>query len=127
MSYTWVMKYLPEMFKDITQSERRSGSVTRRVTGKGSKRRATPIELEEPSKGIVAVKRHGSTSFVNVMLDRKFYRRLEKTAERLETTSDKLIYNAILLLIKNVGKKNTGPKAGDAKNRGRSKHRRSVS
>ena len=28
MSYTWVMKYLPEKFKDSTQAERRSGSVT---------------------------------------------------------------------------------------------------
>jgi len=52
---------------------------------------------------------------VNVMLDRKFYGRLEETAERLGATADRLIYNAILLLIKNVGEKSTGPKAGDVK------------
>ena len=99
MSYTWVMKYLPDNFKDSTQSER-AGAATRRVAGK-AKRRVISIELEEPPKGAVAVKTYGNTDFVNVMLDRKFYKQLEKTAERLEITPDKLIYNAMLLLLKN--------------------------
>jgi hypothetical protein len=38
--------------------------------------------------------------FANVMPDRKFLKRLEKTAERLEATPYRLIYNAILLLMK---------------------------
>jgi len=100
MSYTWVMKYLPEKFKDSTQAERRSGSVTRRVTGEDPERRVISFKLEEPPQGVVVVKAYGNTNFVNIMLERRFYKRLEEIAERLKTTPDKLIYNAICLIIK---------------------------
>ena len=100
MSYTWVMKYLPEKFKDSTQAERRSGSVTRRVTGEDPERRMISFKLEEPPQGVVVVKAYGNTNFVNIMLERRFYKRLEEIAERLKTTPDKLIYNAICLIIK---------------------------
>jgi len=98
MSYTWVMKYLPDKFKDGVKSE----SATRRVAKRDSKRRLISIELEDPPKGAVAIKTYGNTNFVNVMLERKFYRQLEETAEKLETTPDKLVYNAILLVLKNL-------------------------
>ena len=101
MSYTWVMKYLPEKFKDSTQAERRSGSVTRRVTGEDPERRVS-FELEEPPQGAVAIKAYGNTNFVNIMLERKFYKQLEETAKKLETTPDKLIYNAIRLILKSL-------------------------
>jgi hypothetical protein len=99
MSYTWVMKYLPEKFKDSTQAERRSGSVTRRVTGEDRARRVISFKLQESPQGVVAIKAYGNTNFVNIMLERRFYKRLEETAERLKTTPDKLIYNAICLII----------------------------
>jgi hypothetical protein len=41
---------------------------------------------------------------VRIKIERQFYRQLEEKARKLETTPDKLIYNAILLLMKNVGK-----------------------
>jgi hypothetical protein len=104
MSYTWVAKYLPEKFKESLQSERRSGSVTRCVTGKDPKRRVISFELEEPPKGAVAIKAYGNTNFVNIMLEKQFYKQLEEKAKRLETTPDKLIYNAILLILKNLSR-----------------------
>ncbi|PIU60071.1 hypothetical protein COS86_00940 [Candidatus Bathyarchaeota archaeon CG07_land_8_20_14_0_80_47_9] len=44
MSYTWVMKYLPEKFKDYTQSERAT-SATRHIAGKDAKRLGRPEEV----------------------------------------------------------------------------------
>jgi hypothetical protein len=104
MSYTWVTRYLPDKFKNCVQSERRAGAVIRRRTGEDPKRCVISFELEEPPQGAVAIKAYGNTNFVNIMLEKQFYRKLEETAERLEITPDKLIYNAILLLMKNVGK-----------------------
>jgi predicted DNA-binding ribbon-helix-helix protein len=50
----------------------------------------------------VAIKAYGNTNFVNIMLERKFYKQLEETAKKLETTPDKLIYNAIRLILKSL-------------------------
>ncbi|MHA1582490.1 MAG: hypothetical protein ACTSYM_08400, partial [Candidatus Baldrarchaeia archaeon] len=61
-----------------------------------------PLELEEPPKGALAIKTYRNTNFVNIMLQKKFYRQLEETAQKLKTTPDKLIYNAILLIIKSL-------------------------
>jgi len=37
-----------------------------------------------------------------VLLNRRFYRQLENTAERLGTTPNKLIYSAMLILFRNI-------------------------
>jgi predicted DNA-binding ribbon-helix-helix protein len=36
------------------------------------------------------------------MLERRFYKQLEETAEKLETTPDKLIYNAVRIILKSL-------------------------
>jgi hypothetical protein len=54
MSYTWVMKYLPEKLKDPTQSDRAKSALRRRA-GEDPKRRVS-LELEEPPKGVLAIK-----------------------------------------------------------------------
>ena len=95
MSYRWVAKYLPEKFKESSQSERRAGLVARRATEEDPKRRVISFELEEPPKGTVMIKVYTNTNFVNVMLEKKFYEQLEEKAKKLETTPDKLIYNGI--------------------------------
>jgi hypothetical protein len=100
MTCRWVTKYLPDKFKDPLQSKRAS-SAERRSAGEDPKRRVS-FELEEPPKGAVAVKAYGNTNFVNIMLERKFYKQLEETAKKLETTPDKLIYNAIRLILKSL-------------------------
>ncbi len=99
MSYTWVMKYLPEKFKDGVKSE--SARATHRVA-KDPKPQVFSFELEEPPKGAVAIKAYGNTNFVNIMLERNIYKQLEETAKKLETTPDKLIYNAIRILLKSL-------------------------
>jgi len=71
MSHRWVVKYLPNKFKDSLQSER-AGSAARRATGEDPKRRAISFELEEPPKGAVAIKAYGNTNFVNIILEKQF-------------------------------------------------------
>ena len=100
MTCRWVTKYLPDKFKDPLQSKRAS-SAERRSAGEDPERRVS-FELEEPPKGAVAVKAYGNTNFVSIMLERKFYKQLEETAKKLETTPDKLIYNAIRLILKSL-------------------------
>jgi len=58
------------------------------------------IQLEEPPEGLIEV--HENEDPVRIKVERRFYRQLEETAERLETTPDKLIYNAILLILKDA-------------------------
>jgi hypothetical protein len=100
MSYRWVMKYLPEQFKDGIQSERASSAARR--AAKEDPKRLVSFELEEPPKGAVAIKAYGNTNFVNIMLERRLYKQLEETAEKLQTTPDKLIYNAIRIILKSL-------------------------
>ena len=100
MSYQWVTKYLPDKFKDPPQSERAKSALRRRA-GEPERRARFSFEFEEPPKGVVAIKAYGNTNFVNIILEKQFYEQLEETAKRLQTTPDKLIYNAICLIIKN--------------------------
>jgi hypothetical protein len=102
MSYQWVMKYLPEKFKNQPQAERAKSALHCRAGE--PERRVFSFELEEPPQGVVAVKAYRNTNFVNIMLEKQFYKQLEETAKKLETTVDKLIYNAILLIIKSLNR-----------------------
>jgi len=90
MSYTWVMKYLPERFKDSAQSER-AGTATRRV--------AEIDKLLDPPEGMLTIKTYANTDFVNIVVKKPLYEQVEEKAKRLETTPNKLIYNAILLIL----------------------------
>jgi hypothetical protein len=102
MSYQWVTKYLPDRFKDPPQSERAKSALRRRA-GEGPERRARfSFEFEEPPKGVVAIKAYGNTNFVSITINKQFYKQLEETAKKLEITPDKLLYNAIRLIIKSL-------------------------
>ena len=99
MSYTWVMKHLSDRFKDSVKSE--SARATRRV--------AKEDELTAPPKEkVLTVKKYANTHFVNVMVEKPFYTRLEKIAEKLGTTPDVLISNALLLTLKKLEKRGRG-------------------
>jgi len=91
MSYQWVMKYLPHNFKDPLQSDRANPAL---------RCRAKIGELLDPPKDLLNIRIYTNTDFVNVMVKKPFYVKLEKKAEELGTTPDKLIYNAILMILK---------------------------
>jgi len=87
------MKYLPDRFKDSVKSE--SAHAIRRI--------ATKDKLTEPPKEkILTIKKYANASFINVLLEKPIYARLEKTAERLGTTPDVILSNAILLALKRL-------------------------
>lgn len=69
---------------------------------KEGKTASPSIQLEEPPEGLIKI--HENEDLVRIKIERRFYKQLEEKAETLEATPDKLIYNAILLLMKNVGK-----------------------
>lgn len=76
-------------------------------------RRATEEEellRTPPEKEILTVKKYANTHFVNVIVEKPFYTKLEKAAEKLGATPDVLINNALLLILKRleekVGRKN---------------------
>jgi len=95
------MKYLPSKFKDGIQSERASAA-TRRVAVKNSNHRMFSFELEDLPKDVVIIKAYGNTDFVNVMLKKQFYMELEEKSKKLKTTPEKLLYNAILIILKSL-------------------------
>jgi len=51
---------------------------------------------------MLTAKNYTNTHFVNIMVEKPFYTRLKKTAEKLGTTADVLISNALLLTLKEL-------------------------
>jgi len=93
MSYQWVIKYLPDKFKDRMQSERA------RFSQPAIQRRATAKFLK-PHGEVLTVKNYANTEFVNLIMKKSLYQKLEEKAKKLETTSINLIYSALLLILK---------------------------
>jgi len=91
MSYQWVMKYLPYRYKDCLQSDRAKPAL---------RHGATMNKLLTPPKDVLNIRTYANTDFVSVMFRRPLYEKLEEKAKELETTLDKLIYNAILLILR---------------------------
>lgn len=81
MSYRWVVKYLPEKYKDFTQSQRRirESSDAHHATG-------LLAEVLKPPKRRDGLKinKYGNTEFVLLMLDKSFYSEFEKDCLELE-------------------------------------------
>jgi len=83
MSYTWVMKYLPHRFKDSAQSERRTGSVTRRIT------RILDELLRPPKRGgALKIKNYANTNFVSLILEKGFYDEFERISLELGVSTE---------------------------------------
>jgi len=91
MSYQWVMKYLPDRFKDHLQSERAKPAL---------RRRAETSKLLDPPGEVLSIRAYANTEFVNIVVKKPLYEKLEEKARKLETTPDKLVYNAILAILK---------------------------
>jgi len=52
----------------------------------------------------LTVKKYANTRFVNIMVEKSFYIKLEKVAEELGTTAEVVINNALLLIVKRLKK-----------------------
>jgi hypothetical protein len=90
MSYTWVMKYLPHRFKDSVQSERRTGSVTQRVT------RILDELLRPPKmKGALKLMNYTNTDFVSLIIKKNFYEEFEKKSLELGVSTEFSVLKAL--------------------------------
>jgi hypothetical protein len=119
MSYTWVMKYLPDKYKlrpglggpsdawnigkcqvnmDKCQGSIDKCQVTRRVT----------IELEKlllvSQEKPVILKSYTNTSFVNLVLEKRIYKRFDRLSERLGVAPEILINNVMLMALEEIEK-----------------------
>lgn len=90
MSYTWVMRYLPERFKDKLQSERRANSVTRLVTG------ILDDFLKPPKQeGALKISKYVNTKFVSLILEKDFYQNFERNSVELGVSPEVSILKAL--------------------------------
>jgi len=82
MSYRWVMKYLPDRFKDDSQSERASSAARCAAT----KVRKMLDFLRPPSTKLVTVNRYGNSDRLHVIFERPLYEGVTELLENLNTT-----------------------------------------
>jgi hypothetical protein len=94
MSYRWVAKYLPAKFKDNIRSisSKKKNFVARHASNS--------INLTEPPKDTIDLCTYKNTNFVKFTLNKQLYNKIERKAEKLETTVINLLYTAILKILK---------------------------
>jgi len=110
MSYRWVMKYLPDKLKarpglggpskalnlDKSKEKTQKSKVTHYATLKNE------LSLSDPQQKILTIKNYTNTKFVNIVLEKRFYTKVEKIAEKLGTKPDIIINNTLLLTLKKL-------------------------
>ncbi|MHA1712024.1 MAG: hypothetical protein ACTSUS_08215 [Candidatus Freyarchaeota archaeon] len=68
----------------------------------GVQREKIPSDVRSLKKKVLTVKEYTNTHFVNVMVEKTFYTKLKKTAEKLGTSPEIIINNALLLTLKRI-------------------------
>jgi len=63
-------------------------------------RGAETSKLPDPPGELLSIRAYAKTEFVNIMMKKPLYEKLEERDKKLETTPDNLIYNAILSILK---------------------------
>ena len=110
MSYRWVMKYLPDKLKarpglggpskalkfDKSKEKTRKSKVAHYATLRNE------LSLSDPQQKILTIKNYANTKFVNIVLEKRFYMKVEKIAEKLGTKPDIIINNTLLLTLKKL-------------------------
>ena len=110
MSYRWVMKYLPDNFKErhgvggpspvfnLTNVKEKlyEGKVACRATLQ------LEVLLAEPAERVLVVKKYANTDFVNLVIERRFYVKLEESAEKLGIEPEAIISNIFFLTMRKL-------------------------
>jgi hypothetical protein len=110
MSYRWVMTYLPDKYKarpglggpskaiqfDKRQEKTQKSKVARYATLKDE------LSFANPQQKILTITNYANTKFVNIVLEKRFYTKVERIAEKLGTTPDVIINNTLLLTLKKL-------------------------
>ena len=110
MSYRWVMNYLPDKYKarpglggpskalkfDKSKEKAHKSKVAHYATLKNE------LSLSDPQQKILTIRNYANTKFVNIVLEKRFYMKVEKIAEKLGTKPDIIINNTLLLTLKKL-------------------------
>jgi len=72
------------------------GSVAHLATGDDE------LLFSDPQEKILTIRNYVNTGVVNVVLEKRFYMRIEKLAEKLGTKPDTIISNTLLLTLKKL-------------------------
>jgi hypothetical protein len=96
MSYRWVIKYLPDEFKDKLQSDR-----NRFKTLRSGAYHASSINFVNPPKDFMKIISYKNTDFVTIIMKKSYFEKIEKNANNLGTTPINIIYNGIQLISRN--------------------------
>lgn len=118
MSYRWVMKYMPARYKARAGAGGPSRSLFFYKTKVcdvsdiyKSKEYAHESKVEcfatpeyeqllsEPKQRILKVRNYGNTDFVNLVMERRFYARLDESARKLGVEPEAIISNVFLLAL----------------------------
>jgi hypothetical protein len=110
MSYRWVMKYLPDKFKarpglgGPSKALSFDKSKEKIQKSKGARYATLKDELlfSDPEEKILTIKNYANTRFVNIVLEKRFYMRVEKIAEALDSKPDTIINNTLLLVLRKL-------------------------
>jgi hypothetical protein len=110
MSYRWVMKYLPENFKERPGVGGASPIFNlTNVKEKLYKRKVACFATAEfkqllsgPKERILRLKNYNNTDFVNLVIERRFYTRLEENAEKLGIEPEAIICNIFSLTLRKL-------------------------
>jgi D-ribose pyranose/furanose isomerase RbsD len=114
MSYRWVMKYLPDDLKArpglggpaLLKSQnlykcKRNNNVCKVA-------RSATIDFErlvlKPQGKKLIIRTYANANFVNLALEKKMYQDFERVAERLGSTAETIICNAMILILKEIEK-----------------------
>ena len=111
MSYRWVMKYLPDKFKERPGIGGPRSCVSAKLDEKlclsKVARRATlqwNVLMEKPEEKVLRIIRYTNTNFVQILLDKHFHREIEKAAESLGITSDQFVNNLLIWAVKKLNR-----------------------
>jgi hypothetical protein len=121
MSYRWAMEYLPAEYKaragmggpsrSLSFYESKGNDVAYIYKSKAKNQKsqvallATPEYeqlLGEPKERILKVKDYRNTDFVNLVIERRFYKRLKESAEELKIEPDVIINNIFFLVLRKL-------------------------
>ena len=110
MSFRWVMKYLPDKFKErpgiggparhLNLTKAKENIYECRVANRATLQ--IEFSLSEPVERVLTVKKYANVNFVQVMLEKRFYANVERLAENLGTAPDVILNNVLVLAVRKL-------------------------
>lgn len=117
MSYRWVMKYLPDDLKarpGLGGPAILNGQNLYKCKEKNDVCKvahSATIDLEKlvskPQGKTLIIRTYANANFVNLALEKRMYQDFERVAERLGSTAETIICNAMILILKEIEKIST--------------------